>query len=82
MRALRRPELAVGAGPPMSGLVMDVIRVEECNQHMDIQQRRPAHSSSRSRLTSSIVGRDSVGARRTSSGTPFRTCSVVEPPNA
>jgi hypothetical protein len=40
----------------MGRLVMDVVRIEQRDEEVDVEEGRPAHVSSRSRLTRSIVG--------------------------
>lgn len=52
---------------------MDVVGVEERHEDVDVEERDPAHRSSRRRLTSAIVGRGLPFFLRARRGTPFRT---------
>ena len=58
--------------PVVRQIVMNVARIEEGDQDVDVEQSNHTHSSSRSRLTSAIVGMGAFGARRGNSGTPLR----------
>ena len=70
----RRPTRgAVGAEPDVGRLVMDVVRIEQRDEEVDVEEGWTAHVSSRSRLTRSIVGLGLPRCRRARSRTPFRT---------
>ena len=56
----------------MRGFVMNVVGIEQRDQHVHIEQRDAAHGSSRSRFTKSNVRLTAPG-RRARSGTPLRT---------
>lgn len=53
--------------------VTDVIRIEKRHEQVDVEQRRPAHVSSRRVLTSFMVDRTAPAGLRRRSGTPLRT---------
>src|SRR5712671_6328561 len=53
-RARRPPIPAVGTEPLMGGFMVNMPRIEQGNQNVDIRQRN-GHSSSRSLFTSSMV---------------------------
>ena len=57
----------------MSSFVVNVIRVEQRYEDVDVQQGDSCHSSSRSLFTSAMVGRRLPFGRRGKSGTPLRT---------
>src|SRR5687767_15649911 len=59
--------------PVVDEFVMDVIGIEEGHQKVDVEERRPTHTSSLRSLTSFIVGRRAPLGLRGSSGTPLRT---------
>src|ERR1700674_563942 len=58
--------------PAMSGLVVNVIGVEERDENIDVKQRCATHESSRRRLTRAMVGLGLPAGRRGRSGTPLR----------
>jgi hypothetical protein len=72
-RASRPPVSPLVVEPVMGNIVVDVIRVEEGDQQIYVEQRDPVHSSSLSSFTNFIVGRIAEGGRRGNRGTPFRT---------
>lgn len=72
-RAGGPPAGAIGREPPVGGFVMDVVRIEQRHQNIDVQESNATQVSSRSRLTRAIVGRGLAFGRRGISGTPLRT---------
>ena len=69
------PRAVVGK-PVVRQVVVHVIRVEERDEQVDVEQRDPAHLASRRSLTSFIVGRRAPDGRGGSSGTPLRDWTV------
>src|ERR1017187_7523717 len=65
--------LAVVAEPAVRSFVMYVIRIEQCDEDVDVEQCDVRHASSLSRLTRAIVGRALPFGLRGIRGTPLRT---------
>ncbi len=57
------------------GFVVDVVRVEQRHEDVDVQERDESHSSSRNLFTSAIVGRRLRFGRRGRTGTPVKEVS-------
>ena len=63
--------------PIVREIVVDVVRIEEGHEHVDVEKRDLAHAfPSRKSLTCFIVGFGDPAGRRGSSGTPFRTLAA------
>jgi len=65
-------EAVVGRVELVGDVMVDVVWIEQRDEHVDVEQRDPGHASSLSSLTSRIVGFRLPAVRRGRSGTPFR----------
>jgi hypothetical protein len=75
-RTCRPTLVAICRKPIMRSLVVDVTRLKQRDEYVDVEQRDTAHGSSRRRLTSSIVSGGLPLGRRGSRGTPFRISTL------
>src|SRR5712691_876082 len=72
-RTRRPPRLAMILEPIVSDLVVDVIGVEQRDEHVDVEQGLPAHASSSSSSATRFIVRIRDPGRRGRTGTPLRT---------